>query len=207
NIVIFGATGVGKSSLVNLIAGKNIAETSNGARVCTLGARNYTMNINGHILRLHDTSGFTSVGDNDNILAVEKAYRLIMQLESESDIHLLLFCMRNERISTATVNNYHLVFNILHGQTIPVIFVVTNSENEPSMENWWERHEKTLEKFGMRNAGHACVVTDPGLNGVHQEKFEESRAIMHRLLLTHCTGVSLKAEREGWLTRTTSILQ
>jgi len=41
NIVLFGQTGAGKSSVINLMAGENRAKTSLGTERCTLGWKEY----------------------------------------------------------------------------------------------------------------------------------------------------------------------
>jgi putative ribosome biogenesis GTPase RsgA len=48
NFIIFGEMGVGKSSLINLIAGANLATASSGVTRCTLQSTEYKV-------RLHDS--------------------------------------------------------------------------------------------------------------------------------------------------------
>jgi 50S ribosomal subunit-associated GTPase HflX len=45
NFIIFGEMGAGKSSLVNLIAGKPVAVSSSGAMSCTLDSTVYTIRL------------------------------------------------------------------------------------------------------------------------------------------------------------------
>jgi predicted GTPase len=45
NFIIFGEMGVGKSSLVNLIAENQLAESSSSAKSCTLEATEYPITI------------------------------------------------------------------------------------------------------------------------------------------------------------------
>jgi predicted GTPase len=47
NFIIFGEIGVGKSSLINLIAGANLATVSSGVTCCTLQSTEFKV-------RLHD---------------------------------------------------------------------------------------------------------------------------------------------------------
>jgi predicted GTPase len=49
--------GVGKSSLINLIAGKELAEISSGAKSCTLDSKEHTINLTDYQrdVRLYDT--------------------------------------------------------------------------------------------------------------------------------------------------------
>ncbi|KAH7928932.1 hypothetical protein BV22DRAFT_166530 [Leucogyrophana mollusca] len=209
NIVIFGETGVGKSSLVNLIAARKVARTSSSATGCTLDAKKHIVEINKHRFCLYDTVGLNepSLGENGYLLAIEKAYRLITDLESTGGIRLLLFCMRGGRITAAAQHNYRLFFEILCDRKVPIALVITNLENEPSVEGWWEKNEKQFEKFGMQNVGHACVVADPGLDHVYQTKYDESRTRIHNLLLSQATGPSWKAERGTWLVRVAAMLR
>ncbi|KAF7987024.1 hypothetical protein HWV62_131 [Athelia sp. TMB] len=57
NIVVFGESGAGKSSLINMIAGCNIAETTNTARGCTFSSTAYDVIIGASHFRLWDTAG------------------------------------------------------------------------------------------------------------------------------------------------------
>jgi len=45
NFIIFGEMGVGKSSLINLIAGENLAIASSGATSCTLQSTEYKVKL------------------------------------------------------------------------------------------------------------------------------------------------------------------
>lgn len=57
NFIVFGEMGVGKSSLVNLLAGKIVAKSSSGLKSCTLESTEYTIASSEHQLniRLFDT--------------------------------------------------------------------------------------------------------------------------------------------------------
>jgi predicted GTPase len=43
NFIVFGEMGVGKSSLINLVAGKTLAKSSAGLKSCTLESTEYTI--------------------------------------------------------------------------------------------------------------------------------------------------------------------
>jgi len=45
NFIIFGEIGVGRSSLINLIAGEKLATTSSGATSCTLQSTKYKVKL------------------------------------------------------------------------------------------------------------------------------------------------------------------
>ncbi|KAH7913273.1 P-loop containing nucleoside triphosphate hydrolase protein [Hygrophoropsis aurantiaca] len=203
NIIIFGETGTGKSSLINLIANDKIAKTSSGAAGCTLDAQSYLVPIGTRKFRLWDTVGLNepSLGVNGYLVAIEKAYKLICDLEREGGITLLMFCMRGGRITAAAQSNYRLFFDILCNKEVPIALVITNLENEPSMEGWWEANKKQFDRFGMHSVGHACITAHPGLGGVHSDKYLESRQRMHNLLLSQTGRQAWKPEKTDWFTR------
>ncbi|KAH7906221.1 P-loop containing nucleoside triphosphate hydrolase protein [Hygrophoropsis aurantiaca] len=203
NIIIFGETGSGKSSLVNLIAGKRVAKTSSGASGCTLDAKSYLVPIGTGTSRLWDTVGLTepSLSANGYIVAIEKAYKLICHLEHEGGITLLMFCMRGGRITAAAQNNYRLFFDIFCNKEVPIAFILTNLENEPSMEGWWEAKKKQFDRFGMHSDAHACVIANPGLDNFHMDRYLESRQRMHELLLSQMQTPARKREKTEWFTR------
>lgn len=57
NVVLAGETGVGKSSLINLIANKNIAGVSNDSLGCTSEIQNYHTVIGRDSFEIWDTPG------------------------------------------------------------------------------------------------------------------------------------------------------
>ncbi|KIK47960.1 hypothetical protein CY34DRAFT_104280 [Suillus luteus UH-Slu-Lm8-n1] len=56
-VVIFGETGSGKSSVINVIAQKQVAATSNDALGCTSEPKRYPVEISGQKFVLFDTAG------------------------------------------------------------------------------------------------------------------------------------------------------
>ncbi|KAF9222657.1 hypothetical protein BS17DRAFT_175542 [Gyrodon lividus] len=57
NVVIFGESGVGKSSLINMIAGHEVAKTSSSGMGCTFQSSRYRMPITGEMFHVWDTAG------------------------------------------------------------------------------------------------------------------------------------------------------
>ncbi|KAH7913271.1 P-loop containing nucleoside triphosphate hydrolase protein [Hygrophoropsis aurantiaca] len=164
NIIIFGETGCGKSSLINLIAANTVAKTSSGAAGCTLDAKDYLVPINEQKFRLWDTVGLNEphMSANDYLQAIGKAYDLIRRLQCTGGVALLMFCMRGGRITAAAESNFHLFYDILCKKEVPVALVLTHLENEDRMEDWWTNNNALFAKARMHSAGHACITATPG---------------------------------------------
>lgn len=164
NIVIFGETGAGKSSLVNLITRTQSAQTSSDAKGCTIRTnvyehdvviRNKTLKV-----KLFDTAGLDegSEGSVPDKEAQKNVKKLLQTLMEQDGIHLLVYCVQGTRETTALRRNYMSLHSKVKDK-VPIIIVVTRLENQdPDMEEWWRKNEQSISKLNMTFAGHACVT-------------------------------------------------
>ncbi|KAG2351853.1 P-loop containing nucleoside triphosphate hydrolase protein [Suillus spraguei] len=163
NIVIFGEAGTGKSSLVNLIARKDVAVTSSDAKGCTTAVIQHETWIQNETLKvkLFDTPGLdechrAEVPDKKARIILKE---LVQSLVKQSDIHLIIYCVQGKRTIRALCSNYEFIRSQVKWK-VPIVLVVTSLESyEPDMEEWWRLNESTISKHGMTFAGHACVTT------------------------------------------------
>ncbi|KAF9219584.1 hypothetical protein BS17DRAFT_669362, partial [Gyrodon lividus] len=196
HIMLFGETGVGKSSLINLLAGWQIAEVSPDTAGCTLASKEYQFQLRSTTIRLWDTVGLEEPdkGPNGYVGAIEKAIQLIQRLNATGGISLFLFCIRGNRITATTQNNYRLFYEVLGRKEVPIALAVTHLERESTMEHWWYRNVKTLEKNGIVAAGHACITT---LDNHH--KYNESREVILDLLSQYDDQGKFTMPSEAWI--------
>ncbi|KAG8213756.1 P-loop containing nucleoside triphosphate hydrolase protein [Butyriboletus roseoflavus] len=199
NIILFGETGVGKSSVINLLAGKPVARVSSDVEGCTLQSTKYTLSFRGAEVRVWDTVGLEepTMGINGYLSAIEKAYMLIRELGNAGGVDLLLFCIRGSRITATTQGNYRLFHEVLCNKEVPIAVVVTNLEREVVMEDWWMRNEKYIEMYGIRSVGHACVT------GVEEDdKYGKSKDTLQNLLLSQLSNKRrFLMQPEPWFAR------
>ncbi|KAG1820665.1 P-loop containing nucleoside triphosphate hydrolase protein [Suillus variegatus] len=177
NVVIFGQGGAGKSSLVNLIAGENIAKTS----VC-LKWEKYPVKFGGGSYNIFDTVGLEEpqLGIPQYLDAVENAHSLIQNLERRGGIDLFMFCMRAGQLTTTLQNNYRLFNEFLCEKKIPIVMVITHLENEVGeMDNWWKRNKDTFRHQEFYVDGHACITAT---RGKCPERYEQSRTTIRKLV-------------------------
>jgi tRNA U34 5-carboxymethylaminomethyl modifying GTPase MnmE/TrmE len=190
NIVLFGQSGVGKSSVVNLIAGEERAKTSPDAVRCTMHWEEYSIDFDGCTYKVFDTVGLKELqlGTKEHLQIIMNAYELIKKLNDEGGIDLLLFCVRASRFTSTIQNNYRLFYEWLCEEKVPIILVLTGLEREQNTEDWWTKNKGTFEKYKIIVDGHACITAVNGLEGRHKELYETSRRLVRRLVTHHTRG-------------------
>lgn len=190
NIVLFGHTGAGKTSVVNLMAGKEIATTSNSPERCTLQWEEFSIGFDGYNYKVFDTIGLEDpqLGIKEYLEAIVNAHNLIMKLESGGGIDLLLFCVRADRVPATLQNDYRLFHEWLCEKKVPIVLVLTGLEREKRMEDWWTRNEATFNRYDIVVQGHACITAADKLDGRYQGLYDESRHLVRNLVREHTYG-------------------
>lgn len=160
NVVFFGETGSGKSSIINAIARKQLAETSDNATGCTSGHKRYPVTISDQKFVLFDTAGLGEgpAGTVPDAVAKRQLKRLLRRLmssRSPSDgIDLLVYCVSFR--TSSLVRAYNMFYSKVCKKKVPIVIIITGLENEPNMENWWDKNKGKFKS--MHFAAHACVT-------------------------------------------------
>ncbi|KAK2465751.1 hypothetical protein APHAL10511_002295 [Amanita phalloides] len=166
NIVVFGETGAGKSSLINLIAGNDIAPISSRSVGCTFQCRCYTVDVDGMRVNLHDTAGL----DEGQAGTVAKQDAIIQLKES-------------------CIKNWRLFREIICQRRVPIVLAVTGLKNEePDMDKWWIQNEEYFMRYEMYPNGVACTTATRGRQrssgGYRFEEYSESQVKIRRSIRT-----------------------
>jgi GTP-binding protein EngB required for normal cell division len=203
NIVLFGQSGAGKSSVVNLIAGQMKAKTSPGTERCTMHWEEHLIEFDGCTYKMFDTIGLEDpqLAIEEYLDAIVNAYSLITNLKDAGGIDLLVFCVRAGRFTSAIQSNYRLFYEWLCEKKVPIVLVLTGLEREKNMEDWWTKYKFTFDKYGIFVDGHACITAASGLEGKHQLLYEESRRLIHDLVRKHVHGGGAYTGGEAWYRR------
>jgi tRNA U34 5-carboxymethylaminomethyl modifying GTPase MnmE/TrmE len=204
-VVLFGQTGAGKSSVVNLMAGEDRAETSPDMERCTLQWQEYPMAFNGCLYKVFDTVALADPRYQlkDCLDGITSAYNLVTKLNTEGGIDLLLFCLQAGAVTETVQTNYRLFYEWLCEKKVPIVLVLTGLETEEnSMEDWWTRNKHSFAKYEIHVAGHACITAANHLDGRAMQLYEESRHLVRDLVKTHTQGEGGTWDRdEGSFTR------
>jgi len=188
NVVIVGEHGIGKSSIINLIAGRNVAKTSNDSAACTLQVESYTACIDGKYYELWDTPGLEEGSASLENTRFSDAVESLQRLEG---IDLLVYCMHGSRAKAALLNNYNAIRSLVPSTT-PVVAVITRLERYRNcMEDWWSNNVSELSSFGMEFADHACITALPYSNTLlpaFRERLVHSQSAVRNLIRRGCSS-------------------
>ncbi|EIW86066.1 hypothetical protein CONPUDRAFT_94334 [Coniophora puteana RWD-64-598 SS2] len=186
NIILFGETGAGKSSIVNMLTGHPIAEISNEAQGCTFKFDWYPVDIGGETYRIFNTAGLDEgvEGTMPPEDAIVQLYQLMTNLEG--GISLIIFVMRGPRIKDASQRNWRLFYEIFCKQQVNAAIVITGLEQEDDMDDWWPRNKAHFYSYGMRPFGAAGITATLGKRKgnryLFQEEYDESVAKVRKLI-------------------------
>jgi len=198
NIIIFGEAGAGKSSLVNLIVGQNVAKVSGSAEGCTFRNDAYKATIGNTTFNIFDTAGLNE-GDQGRVphwTALRELYTLIRQLEGVS---LLIYCMRG-RVKENAKANWLLFNKIICGEKVPIIAVVTGLETCEDPDDWWrdKDNRKVLSRNQMKPKAVGCVVSFPGRRNEYVDLYAKSQTKLRDLIAQNYLPNPWSEEKEKW---------
>ena len=183
NVVFFGETGAGMSSVINLIAGHSVANVGTGAKTCTLASHPYKISTGIQQFLIWDTMGLNGASSmyDTGGRATRNAAQLIHDLSEKGGVDLLVFCKRSRNLTKPEVNCYMFFKEFLCEGQVPVAVVVTHLECEACMEDWWIRNDPYLRDSLGDVVGHACITS---LTSDHpfREKWLESRLAVQTML-------------------------
>ncbi|KAG2337553.1 kinase-like protein [Suillus weaverae] len=167
NVLLFGETGVGKSAIINLIMGRDVAQTSPDGATCTLQHTFHEVILGDRRFKLWEVSSLDSMGFFRTLFAKWRLKKSFKKLYKDDGVYLLLYCMRGSRAQRALISDYKFFTDIVGSTTtvaggVPVAAVVTSLEDYPKdMDKWWTNNKDNLERLGMRFSSHACITSLP----------------------------------------------
>ncbi|KAG1812605.1 kinase-like domain-containing protein [Suillus subaureus] len=106
NVLLFGETGVGKSSVINLIMGGDVAQTSPDGATCTLTHTCHKIDLGPHTFKLWEVSSIESMGFFKTFFKKWSLKKQYKRLYKDDGVYLLLYCMRGSRAQKALLRDY-----------------------------------------------------------------------------------------------------
>lgn len=135
-VLVIGTTGVGKSSMINLLANGKVAPVSDNATGCTSQIQSYSIQHDNTQYEFIDTVGLnpSSGGPVDDRKSLSDLLNYIKK--HDQGFHCVLFVTRKGRIGTMFHENYFIVVKCFIRKQIPIILVVTGCESDDTLDNW-----------------------------------------------------------------------
>ncbi|KAG1790794.1 kinase-like domain-containing protein [Suillus plorans] len=200
-VVIAGAIGAGKSSLINLLSRKSVADTSIDAGRCTGELKEYPISFRDTAYRVFDTVGFAcSNGPSSVPKERPKKYekRQIGEISGQGSIDLILLCVpsRNFRVQ-AVLDIHNKIQGELNGRKVPVVLVVTHfEEQQPSatthtIDRWWSENSSTFQAQLDIIAKHTCITLS------HDKYLDESREHIFRIMAQYPASDARELPRQS----------
>ncbi|KAJ3891405.1 hypothetical protein GG344DRAFT_47439 [Lentinula edodes] len=203
NVLLFGSSGCGKSSIINMLSNSDAAHISSAAAPSIFDVHEYKVSLDGKLYSFHDITGLNngklSNGDLVSHGCISRLSNLV-HTGLQDGISLLVFCLRAPRITEIAQKNYYIFYEVLCQRKIPIVMIVTGLEDEePDMESWWTNNKEIFASYKMSFQGHACVTTTKGKKTStgfkKQEEYELSREIIQNLITSQAleTGIQVPA--------------
>ncbi|KAI9569786.1 hypothetical protein HD554DRAFT_2037801 [Boletus coccyginus] len=197
---MFGRTGAGVSSLINLISGYPISNDHPNARTCTrTKPKAYppiTFPWSDKQFCLYEVPGFCGQSPDAAILEA------IREIDHKEGIDLFIYCLRKLE-NTVLPGIVRHIRESAAGPNVPMIAVVTELERfeAEEMEDWWnaplgdgDTNGTSIERKCFKGDyvfnAHACITTlpprDMDLVDVLRKRREISEGRIRRLIVEHC---------------------
>jgi len=149
HIALVGVTGVGKSTIVNVLTGSNRASVTNDVKPCTARPDRYGIQEEGVNYTLWDTRGLNEATEQEAMGPITRFLRLLRVVPDADHelrkflrgknprINLILFCIEAEKIRVdAQWKNYDKIYVKFCKRKIKVAVVVTRMDWNTRNTDW-----------------------------------------------------------------------
>jgi GTP-binding protein EngB required for normal cell division len=181
-ILVFGGTGVGKTSLCNSLTGKS-RPTDSGAKGVTDKTHLYGVVERGGLrLEVVDTVGLHEA--ESGTVPAEAAARQLVELLSHSKdgYNLLIHVAIRGRLTRQHEDDYEFFVRRLTNERIPVLLVLTGCENDSPMSSWVDANRKHFNHFNYRDLIATCFGSGGPLEAHFAPLRRESEAELLRAI-------------------------
>lgn len=189
-VLVFGSTGVGKTSLCNALTNQN-QPVNDGVKGVTFAHHNYPpVKLDSKNLLITDTVGLNE--SDKGTVKPSDAINLLIKLIKDSDAgyNLLIHVISKGRITNA-LYNYKLFVEGIANSKIPTILVVTGCEDIDPMSKWGNENFSDIAGMGLNYKDIVCTSfaksERPAFAKVYESLHLESTQAISRSILQYAT--------------------
>lgn len=167
-ILVFGASGMGKTSMINLLTGQT-NEVGNGSlQGCTFETKEISVTKNEKLYIFTDTVGLNEA-QNGRVEAGKALIELIELIKkAKSGFNLVIFVRKAEVLRTIDDKNYDLIIKHLLDHQVKTLCVNTGGENfSDVMNEWWIQNQQAFLERRM--------IFDGGVSGCFAQTSRNQR--------------------------------
>ena len=187
NVILFGSVGVGKTTLLNKLSGKNFP-TDNAGFSCTRDAQ-FARSLRGNNIII-DFPGLNTVVDFAKHLKTQKT------VLSTIPVRLICFVIKYGTRYDDLIRDFNQMLLIFKNYRKNITIIITNTE-EMTMKTQSEI-EKIFKKLGVKNLIFTKLNTLPmDINSKISEKVEKTTNIQDNINVTEELYKQLKDENTG----------
>lgn len=196
-ILVFGGTGVGKTSVCNALANRS-RPTDNDAQGVTAKTHIYgVFDYQGTPIELVDTVGLHEA-DSGTVPADAAVLQLAELIKHSKDgFNLLIHVAKAGRLTKHHHDDYDFFVNKMTERKIPTLLVLTGCENEHPMSSWVDRNQEHYRQYQYRNMLATCFASGGKLESHFAPLRAESRVAILKEIRTTALPESVRLYGEG----------
>ena len=159
NILLLGMTGVGKSKLINLLL-EEMKSIEGGSGFSTTSKNILVYKKHGFPIRFYDVKGIENGETLENYNKIIKDFNIKNFISNES-LNTIFYCVEYKETGTIFLELENKLFEKLIKFDIPIFFIITKTEHDPSQKSKKKKIEIKREKDRKRieNAIYDLIQT------------------------------------------------
>ncbi|MDP3108673.1 GTPase domain-containing protein [Hydrogenophaga sp.] len=176
-VLVFGSTGVGKTSLCNTLTGRN-RPTNNGPFGVTQKTHAFAPFVHdGRRIQIIDTAGMHE-SDGGTVKTDEAVQQIVELLQNSKDgFHLLIHVARATRITKEQEEDHDFFVRRMTQSMVPSLMVLTGCENEEPMTKWVDEHRSAFNRYNYKDLVATCFAQGGKLEEHYAPLREQSREV------------------------------